>query len=120
MCRRTQAGPAEFAWFRNAARFKPLNLFALGQSHVESHWATSKLGQNCLDTIRILVPDPIELEPIWHPHRYHGTGVGLLGHIPRRKRADPRIELLFGQFRSEPFTTTLPEIGHHSVENIPF
>src|SRR5205814_627272 len=90
---------------------------ALSQRNLQAHRLAGELGQHCFDATRILVADPIELEAVGHAHRHHGIAGAAVGHVGRRQRADPGIELLFGQFGRESLAAALPEVSAHVVEN---
>jgi hypothetical protein len=85
---------------------------ALRERDVEPHGLAGKFAQHCLDPARILMANPVELEPVRHAHRDDG-GLAVVGHVGVRKRPDPGVELLVRQLGRKAFAAALPEIGSH-------
>ena len=61
----------------------------------------------------VLRADPVELEAVGHAHADHGRLAGVVLQHGGRQRADPGVELVFGQLLGESLAATLPEIWGH-------
>ena len=74
---------------------------------MQRHRLAGQPRQHVLDPVRVLGSDPVELEAVGHAQRNHRAAPPSTADVGGRQRADPGVELLFGQFGGQLFAAAL-------------
>jgi len=86
---------------------------AQGQRDIEPNRLARQFGEDGLDPLGVLVANPVELETVGHAQRDDGTEVTLIIDLGCCQRANPGVELLFGQLGGESLAAALPKVSAH-------
>ena len=91
----------------------PRRGLACGQAQFQAHRLGGQFAEHRLDQPGVLRTDPVEFEAVGYAHADHGRFAGVVLQHGGWQRADPGVELVFGQLLGKPVAGALPQVWGH-------